>query len=64
MHLFLNINVPFHHGMAMLHSHLIMCLALSCIFLYVLFHVHLHFDDVSFLNGAQNSVVGGKNFPR
>ena len=38
--------------------------ACSYTFWYVLFHVHLVFLDVSFLNGSYTTVMDGENLPR
>ena len=51
MCLFPDITVPSHCRMQWLHSFLIRFLALSYRFCYVFFHIHSHFDDVSFLSG-------------
>ena len=43
--------------------HLIMFLALSFKFWYVLFHVCSHFDGIDFLTGSHSSAVDDENFP-
>ena len=41
----------------------IMFQALSYRCWYMLFHAHMHFGDIGFLNGSDTSAVDGENFP-